>query len=139
MKKTRKSPDKYLDSLPPENGKPMKQLDRLLARIMKGLPRVLWEGVFWGGSPQAIIGYGELRQTRGPRTVEWFKVGLALQKNYMSLYVNAVEDGKYLPHKYRSRLGRVKLGSASISFARIEDVDLDVLAELLTSARKQLA
>jgi len=139
MKKTRKSPDTYLDSLPPDSVSPMKRLDRLISRIMKGQPRVLWEGVFWGGSTQAIIGYGELRQVRGKKTVEWFMVGLALQKNYFSLYVNAVADGKYLAHQYRTRLGRVKLGSASISFRRIEDVDLDVLAEIVTTARKQLA
>ena len=139
MKKTRRSPAVYLDALPPDVGKPMKQLDRLISRIMKGQSRVLWEGVFWGGSTQVIIGYGTLTQVRGPRTVEWFMVGLALQKNYISVYVNAVANGKYLAHQYRSRLGKVKFGSASISFARIEDIDLDVLSELVTSARKQLA
>ena len=139
MKKTRKSPSIYLDSLPPDSGNPMKQLDQLISRIMKGHPRVLWEGVFWGGTEQVIIGYGDLVQSRGRgKTVEWFMVGLALQKNHLSLYVNAVADGKYLGDKYRSRLGKVKIGSASVSFRKLEDVDLGGLTELVTAARQQL-
>jgi hypothetical protein len=139
MKKTRRNPTLYLESLPPEVRAPMQRLDRILSRIFKGKGRRLWEGVFWGGTPQAIIGYGDFTQAR-PRgtTVEWFMVGLALQKNYISLYVNAVEGGQYLSHKYKSRLGKVKVGSASISFRKLEDVDLDALTELVTTARKQL-
>ena len=140
MKKTRKSPTVYLASLPADVRGPMQQLDRLISRIMKGKGRVLWEGVFWGGTTQAIIGYGDFTQSR-PRgkSVEWFMVGLALQKDYMSLYVNAVSEGKYLAHAYGSRLGKVKIGSASISFLKLEDIDLDALAELVTAARKQLS
>lgn len=139
MKKTRRNPTLYLGTLPADVRAPMRQLDRLISRIMKGKGRRLWEGVFWGGTPQVIIGYGDFSQSR-PRgkTVDWFMVGLAQQKNYLSLYVNAVEDGQYLSHKYRSRLGKVKVGSASISFRRLEDVDLDALTELLAAARKHL-
>jgi hypothetical protein len=139
MKKTRRNPTLYLESLPAEARAPMRRLDRLIARIMKGKGRTLWEGVFWGGTPQAIIGYGDFTQSR-PRgkTVAWFMVGLALQKNYISLYVNAVEGGQYLAHKYKSRLGKVKVGSASISFRNLDEVDFDVLTELVTTARKHL-
>ena len=139
MRKTRKDPSTWLDTLPPEGGEPMKRLDRLISRIMKGKGRTLWEGEFWGGTTQAIIGYGDFTQSR-PRgkTVEWFMVGLALQKNYISLYVNAVEDGTYLAHRYGSRLGKARIGSASISFRKLEDIDLDVLSELVTKARTHL-
>ena len=139
MKKTRRNPSLYLDSLPEGVREPMKRLDRLISRAMKGQSRILWEGVFWGGTTQTIIGYGDFIQAR-PRgkTVEWFMVGLALQKNHFSLYVNAVEGGQYLGQKYRKKLGKVRIGSASIAFSRLEDVDLDVLADLVTVARDQL-
>ena len=48
--------------------------------------------------------------------------------------MNAVADGAYLGKQYADRLGKVKLGSASIGFRHLEAVDLDVLAELLTQA-----
>lgn len=139
MKKTRRNPTVYLASLPAGVREPMQRLDRVCSRILKGTGRRLWEGVFWGGTPQVIIGYGDFTQSR-PRgkTVEWFMVGLALQKNYISLYVNAVEGGQYLTHKYKPRLGKVKIGSASISFRHLEDVDLNALTELVTTARRQL-
>jgi hypothetical protein len=66
--------------------------------------------------------------------VEWFAVGLARQKRHYSLYVNAVEDGRYLGQAYAGRLGKVKLGAASVGFRRLEDVDLDGLRALLEHA-----
>lgn len=117
----------------------MKRLDKLIAAIMKGHERVLWEGVFWGGTEQTIIGYGACTFT-GARNkeVEWFMVGLALQKQYFSVYVNAVEGGQYVAEKYRARLGKVKAGKASISFKSLDAIDLDVLREVVSIARRQL-
>lgn len=99
--------------------------------------RVLWTGIFWGGSEQAIIGYGDYTYTR-PRgkTLEWFIVGLAVQKKYISVYVNAVEGDQYLAEKYAERLGKVKVGKSSISFTRLADINLDVLLELVGKAEQ---
>jgi hypothetical protein len=105
---------------------------------MAGHP-VLWEGTFWGGTEQAIIGYGDYTITlsRGQKS-EWFMVGLAAQKNYISIYVNAVEDGQYVAEKYRSELGKVKVGKSSISFKHLDDLDTDTLQKVLSIARGQL-
>jgi hypothetical protein len=115
----------------------MRRLDELLVAQMPGRRRVLYEGTFWGGTEQHIIGYGVLVQPR-PRgeDVRWFIVGLARQKASYSLYVNAVADGAYLGRKYADRLGKVKMGSASIGFRSLDDVDLDVLEELATEAHR---
>ena len=78
-----------------------------------------------------------MTQARG-RTVEWFMVGLALQKQYISVYVNAVEDRQYVAEKYAPELGKVKVGKSSISFRRLDDVNLDVLAKVISIARDQL-
>jgi hypothetical protein len=64
-------------------------------------------------------------------------VGLAIQKNYISIYVNAVEDGQYVSEKYRSKLGKVKAGKSSISFKHLDDLDLDTLQKVVTIARDQ--
>lgn len=129
----------YLDGLPDDRREPMRQLDRLIADVMQGHSRVLWQGVFWGGTEQSIIGYGDLTTGRpGGKTVEWFMVGLALQKQHLSIYVNAVEDGRYVAEAYRSELGKVKVGKASIAIKRVEDVDLDALRRVLVIARDQL-
>jgi hypothetical protein len=139
MEKTGKDPSEYLDSLPDDRREDMKTLDRLISGVMQGHSRVMWEGVFWGGSEQTIIGYGDYvsKRARG-QTVEWFMVGLALQKRYISLYVNAVEDGQYATEKYRSQLGKVKIGKSSISFERLADLNQEGLTQLLKVARGQL-
>jgi hypothetical protein len=139
MQKTDRNPDDYLAGLPDDVRDDMTRLDAIIAGIFTGQARVLWEGVFWGGSEQEIIGYGDLiqKQSRG-RTVEWFMVGLALQKNYISVYVNAVEDKQYVAEKYKESLGKVKVGKSSISFKTLADVDIDTLTRVLRIARDQL-
>ena len=131
------TPDEFLDSLPSEIRGPMAELDSIITSCLPGRARVLWEGPFWGGSEQRIIGYGDIVQPR-PRgdAPAWFLVGLARQQRYFSVYVNAVVDGSYLLAHYAARLGKVKTEVASLSFGSLGDVDLDELKALLTRAHE---
>jgi len=81
------------------------------------------------------LGYGRITQVnRGGAEVEWFVIGLANQKAHLSVYVTAVRDGRYLAQVYGDRLGKVKIGSSSIGFRRLDDLDLAVLAEMTSEA-----
>ena len=131
------APDAYIASLPDEHREALTLVDGAIQSAMPDRQRVLWEGVFWGGTMQSIIGYGHIEQTGSSgNTVEWFLVGLARQKRNYSIYVNAVVNNAYLAHSYADRLGKVKLGAASIGFRRLEDLDLVVLTELVAEANK---
>ncbi len=137
MERSKASPDEHIASLPDAVREDIATLDAAIAGVMIGEERVLWEGTFWGGTQQRIIGYGAYRyKGRSGAEGEWFKVGLAVQKNYLSLYVNAAEGGQSLAKLYAPRLGKVKAGSANLQFKRAADVDLDVLRELVTKARE---
>jgi hypothetical protein len=113
----------------------MSLLHTTIAEAMPDRATVVWHGTFWGGTEQTIIGYGHITQPRpkGP-DVDWFLAGLARQKRNYSIYLNAVRDQQYLAHHYADRLGKVKLGAASIGFTKPENIDLVVLAELLSDA-----
>ncbi len=125
-------PDDYLASIDDDT---MRAVDAAIVSALPGRSRVLWEGVFWGGTEQSIIGYGAIVQPRPKgQEVHWFLIGLARQKNHYSLYINAAEEGEYLGQRFAGRLGKVKLGSASVSFRKLDDLDLDGLAELLRRA-----
>ena len=112
-------------------------LDALILDTLPGVSRVLWRGKMWGGTDQAIIGYGLIRQPR-PRgaAVQWFLVGLAEQKKHLSVYVNAAESGAYLVQQRASRLGKVKVGAAAVTFGSITDLDLPEFRALLLRARE---
>jgi len=115
----------------------MVAVDEVLAPVFTGDERVVWEGKFWGRTQQHIIGYGSYHyRGRSGAEGEWFVVGLAAQKSYFSLYVNASEDGESLGERYASRLGKVKAKRANIQFKRASDLDLDVLGELAVRARE---
>lgn len=128
-------PDEFLASFDGDVRTTMQRLDELVVAALPGRRRVLWTGKFWGGTDQSIIGYGKIVQPR-PRgdDVEWFLVGLARQSRNYSVYLNAVENGAYLAHSYGSRLGKVKLGAASIGFTKADALDLDVFADMLSRA-----
>jgi hypothetical protein len=135
VKKVDTTPDAFLASLPDDVGSMMTELDSIITSCLQERARVLWEGRFWGGTDQHIIGYGDIVQPR-PRgePVEWFLVGLARQQRSFSIYVNAVLDGAYLLERYAGRLGTVKTGAASINFGGLDDVDVDELKALLSHA-----
>ncbi|MGH2631000.1 MAG: adenylate/guanylate cyclase domain-containing protein [Actinomycetota bacterium] len=137
VKKVDTTVEQLLDTMPDDVRRTMVELDEIVTSCLPGRTRSIWEGTFWGGTQQRIIGYGDIVQQR-PRgaDVEWFLVGLARQARHYSLYVNAVEDGRYLVASYADRIGKVKVGSASIRFARLDDVDLDELRALLTKAHE---
>jgi hypothetical protein len=134
---TTTTPDQHIASLPEGVREDIASLDAAISAAMSGLERVLWEGVFWGGSSQQIIGYGSYRyKGRSGAEGEWFIVGLAAQKNYLSLYVNGAEGGTTLAKRYGPTLGKVKAGSGNIQFKRAADIDLDALRELVVRARE---
>jgi hypothetical protein len=140
MRPSATTPDEHLAALPEEVRAEMAKLDAALSRVFAGAERLLWEGVMWGGTEQRIIGYGRFRQVnRSGAEVDWFVVGLAVQKRHLSLYVSAVEDGQYLVRRHADRLGRVKVGSANITFRRLSDVELPVLLEMAERARDLMA
>ncbi len=136
MQRSSTSPDDFITALPEAARDDIAMLDAQLSQIFAGHERVLWEGKMWGGTEQRIIGYGAYRyEGRSGASGDWFVLGLAAQKAHLSLYVSAVEDGQYLVKRYADRLGKVKVGSANVTFKRLADVDLAVLLEMAERAR----
>ena len=135
MERVESSPDDYIASQDPDIRAVLEKLHTLIKTALLDRDSCMWEGVFWGGSEQQIIGYGNYAYQRSDKKqVQWFTVGLTRQKNYFSVYVNAVEEKKYLAEIYGPRLGKVKTGKSSISFRNLSDVNLDVLSEMIEHA-----
>ena len=100
--------------------------------IRKAAPS-LKPGIHYG-----MIGYGIAPyRTKSGREGEWFKVGLASQKNYMSLYICSCDENEgHLAENNKDRLGKVSVGKSCIRFKKLGDLDLDVAMELVAAAAK---
>ncbi len=135
MERSAITPDEHIANLSPDVRADIAELDTLISEEMPGASRTLWEGRFWGGSDQKIIGYGDYTyQQSGKKTVEWFIVGLAVQRSHLSLYVNAADEDGYLVSRFADRLGKVKVGSAAVTFKKASDLDESSLRELIATA-----
>lgn len=108
----------------------LRQVDAVIQEAAPNLEPVLF-GNMGGG---AALGYGmQPYQTKSMKQpTEWPLIGLANQKNHMSLYICAVDtDGQYFAEKNANRLGKVSCGKSCIRFKKIEDLNLDVVREIV--------
>ncbi len=84
-----------------------------------------------------MIGYGKFHyQYPTGREGDWFKIGLASNKSYISLYNCCSEEGTYLSEKYKNKLGKVSVGRSCIRFKTLEDLDLDQTKKMLKESAK---
>ncbi len=116
----------YLDELPGDRQQIVRRVHEAVRTAVPELPVAMWKG---------IIGYGSHhhRYASG-REGDWFVIGLANQKRYVSLYLCAAEGDAYLAEANADRLGRVSVGRSCVRFSKLEHVDLAVVAELARRA-----
>ncbi len=131
MEKTDLTTNEYFLSLAEIDRDTLKTISDIIVSISPNISQSVWKGVFWGGSEQTILGFGDIKFTKSDKKeIEWFMIGISRQKNYYSIYVNAVEDNQYLLKSYSDKLGKTKIGSSSISFSKLENVNLNGLKDL---------
>lgn len=70
------------------------------------------------------------------REVDWFRIGLASNKNYISLYICAGDDRGYVAERYKEALPKASIGRSCVRFKRLSDLDLAVLKKLIAEGAK---
>lgn len=121
--------EEYLNQVP-EDRKDL--IDTLHAFIKKTVPSLKPHFAY------NMLGYGSFPyRNYKHEQIEWPTISLANQKNYVSLYVCSMKDGKYLAETYADTLGKVSVGKSCIRFKKLEDIDLDMLAKVLKEAEKK--
>lgn len=84
-----------------------------------------------------MIGYGSFPYKNYKKeSITWPVIALANQKNYISIYVCAVFQGKYIAENHKNELGKVSVGRSCIRFKKVADVNLDTLKKVLKEAAK---
>jgi hypothetical protein len=120
-------------------------LRRLAALISKAAPRL--KGYFHKGAPAGepgmrfkMIRYGRsFYHARTGEKVEWPVVGVALQKNYISVYLAVTKRGAAVSAPYAGRLGELRMGRNNFSFERFDDLDPSAAAALFSEAAQIFA
>lgn len=67
MEKTNLSIQDYLNTLDEKHVSTMKTLVELLQEVSPTLKATVWQGVFWGGSEQSILGFGDFNTTNAKK------------------------------------------------------------------------
>ena len=101
--------DEYFDADPARKG------DLLQSTPLSGRRFPAWNG---GSMPVRPL-------------VTWPIVGLALQKNYISLYTSVVKDGAPITDGYKGMLGGLRAGRGNFSFVTAGQLNQDAVVGLL--------
>ncbi len=84
-----------------------------------------------------MLGYGSFKyKNHKKKIIDWPTIGLASQKNYLSLYICAIHDGEYIAEKHKAELGKVSVGRSCIRFKTIDDLNLAGLEKVIKLAEK---
>ncbi|GKQ54373.1 hypothetical protein [Bradyrhizobium sp. Ce-3] len=115
-------------------------LEQVHAVMRKAAPSL--KRHFHAGSPTGeagmrmnLIGYGQFRYAiKSGKTAVWPVIGLALQKNYISIYVAVTRGGKPLVSCYAGKLGELRAGGNNFSFVAFGDLNGPAIAALFAEA-----
>lgn len=123
----------YLD-FDPERKRDLTELNELVVSAAPTLKRYFHGGTPAGeaGMRMKMIGYGKFRYavTSGKST-EWPVIGVALQKNYISVYVAVTRQGAPVVSNYAGKLGELRMGRNNFSFERFDDLNHAAVSALV--------
>lgn len=118
-----KTPEEYIDLLPEPHKSEIQKIHEFIKKSAPKLKPYIQTGV---------IGYGEMHyKSKSGREGEWFVIGLAQQKNYVSIYLCAAQDGEYVAEKNKDKLGKASIGRSCIRYKKFEDIPFKDLAPIL--------
>jgi hypothetical protein len=117
------TPEEYIAALDEPRRTDIQTLHDLIRREAPGLEPHIASG---------MLAYGKFhyRYDTG-REGDWFRIGLASRKAYLSLYITASDGKTYLAETYKDRLPKADIGKSCVRIKRLSDVDLDTLARLV--------
>jgi hypothetical protein len=122
------TPAEYLDQLPEPRRADIADLDALIRKNAPKLKPFIHSG---------MLAYGPWHyKYESGREGDWFRIGLASNKNYISLYVCAGDENGYLAERYRETLPKASIGRSCVRFKRLADLDRSALAKMLREASK---
>ena len=129
-----KSDTEYIAMLNDERREAIEALDKLISETVPEQKR--WFAY-------NMLGYGKFDYTNYKKEeIQWPLIAIASQKNYMSLYVCAVDHAQdipqYIAEKHADSLYKdgvtPNVGKSCIRFKKLDDLDLEGIKKVLLAA-----
>ena len=128
--------DAYFD-FDPKRKADLVKLDGVIRKSAPTLKRHFHAGTPAGsaGMRMKMIGYGSFQYAiKSGQTTPWPVIGVALQKNYISVYVAVRKNARPLVQAYAGGLGELRSGNNNFSFEAFVDLDVTALSKLFADA-----
>lgn len=123
-----KTPKAYIAELDEPWRSEIAKLDALIRKTVPKLEPHVQSG---------FLAYGPMAyKTKSGRESDWFKIGLASQKNYISLYFCAADDEGYVAERFKDRLPKANIGKSCVRFKKVDDLEPKALQELMRLTAK---
>ena len=113
----------FISAQPAERQDDLRALDALIRREAPALDPAEHAG---------MMGYGRFhyRYASG-REGDAVKIGVAINKNGLSLHLLAANSKGYVAEQFASRLPKANVGKSCVRFRSLSDLDLEAVAELV--------
>lgn len=124
----------YIDSQDDSKQADMKTLHQHILKLMpKGK---LWFLDGKDDSGKVItnpnIGYGQFTiHYKNGTTKEFYQIGISGNTTGISVYIMGLEDKKYLPNTFGTKIGKASVTGYCIKFKKLEDINIDILEEAM--------
>jgi uncharacterized protein DUF1801 len=117
------TPTEYIAKLKEPRKSDIAALDKLIRKVAPVLERFVQIG---------ILAYGHCKyKYPNGREMDWFRIGVASNASYISLYVSAADGKSYLAERFKKTLPKANIGKCCVRFKRLSDLDEAVLAKLI--------
>jgi hypothetical protein len=117
------TPAEYIAKLEEPRRTEVAALDALIRKTAPKLQPFIHSGV---------LAYGRWHyKYASGREGDWFRIGVASNKNYISLYICAGDDKGYVAERYKKALPNANIGRSCVRFKRLRDLDEAALKRMI--------
>jgi len=125
------TPSEYIAKLEEPRKSEVAALDALIRKTAPKLAPFVQSG---------ILAYGACHyKYESGREVDWFRIGVASNKNYISLYVCAGDHTGYIAERYKEALPKANIGRSCVRFKRLVDLDKAALKKMIREGAQAAA
>jgi hypothetical protein len=117
------TPAEYIAKVDEARRADVAALDALIRKLAPKLEPFIHSG---------MLGYGPMHyKYASGREGDSCRIGVASNKNYISLYICACDDKGYVPERYKKALPKATIGKSCVRFKRLSDLDPGALEKLI--------